>query len=204
MRLAEIIATLETRGAPLDDTRAIAGARASLHALSAFIPATDKPALRAVLPDELADALDQPYAGPGPSRAELVEQLAREVGMPEGRALELAEVVYESLAGALSADARQRIVRHLPDDVGSLLTPRSTEHGPAARARPPHVQSGSVAAWDGSRDDGTLGGYAGDPRAREGETLATGAPGSEHGVSEASEREGETLATNEPGREGRD
>jgi hypothetical protein len=67
------------------------------------------------------------------------------------------------LAAALDRDTLARLERHLPDAVAARLQPPAPAHPghDVGVPRPHDAQSGSVATWDGSRDDHTLGGFRG-------------------------------------------
>ncbi|OJH35967.1 DUF2267 domain-containing protein [Cystobacter ferrugineus] len=138
--------------------------------------------------------------------AEFQARVADRMQVPLGRAVELAGVVCQFLAEALTPGTLHRLREELPEPMGALFTPRETGERlepvhlepsrgtlaegrpgsthPLSEARPERAQSQSVARTDNPHGDSKLSSATGLTQEREGETLATGHPGSNRPLSE--------------------
>lgn len=137
-------------------------AEVTLGALRQRLVDDEAEALARELPAELAQILRGGAYDADFGVEELYRRVRDRAGIPLGRATELAQVVCQALAGALSAELRRRLSGHLPADLAELLSP------PAAPPPPPAPEHRERGAPPG-----------------EGSTLAGGRPGSRHPLSEA-------------------
>lgn len=137
-------------------------AEATLGALRQRLVDDEAEALARELPEELAQILRGGAYDADFGVEELYRRVRDREGIPLGRATELAQVVCQALAGAMSAELRLRLSGHLPADLAELLTPR------AAPPPPPAPEHREREAPPG-----------------EGRTLSGGRPGSHHPLSEA-------------------
>jgi hypothetical protein len=186
--------------------------RAVLAAIGAQLTASDWRALLGAVPASIRGGLERdPSLYPASSPHEVAERVGGACALPLGRALEEAEMVCRAIAEALPEDTRAQLLRHLPDGLAQLFAPAAPEHAPLrpahahfepapratlatghsgserplSEAVPDRAQAGSVARFDPARTEKTLGGFAGDPRESEAETLATGKPGSKRPLGDA-------------------
>lgn len=142
-----------------------------------------------------------------PARSRLFHEVRRATGLPLGRAIETAEVVCRVLAECVTPARRSRLSALASRELGGLFDPVISPRSEVARpptpqgttlasgapgsphsrsgAAPRSGQLGSVARWDGSPAARTLAGYRGSGRARAGDTLATGRPGSRRSLASA-------------------
>lgn len=184
------------------DDEALDAARVTLRALGARIDANARAAIEQVLPAALRSELHA-QAQAEPSLQALAASVGAERKVALGPALEQAEAVCRAIALELDDDAQQRLQRRIAEEFAPLFarpreehapthpahihrrsdqTPRSLARGkpgsrhPLSEAAPDRAQSGSIAHWDGSRDDRTLGGYRADAEQRADETPPAAVP----------------------------
>ncbi len=176
---------LRQHGGPVEDAVADRVIAAALGALAGALPVADRAAIADLLPATLQAAFAGAYSGPELLEPQLAARLSAESELGEGRALELSSALYRVLADALTPEAAARLARHLPEVLAEHFRPQPHRAHHAGGSSPKRAaQKGSVAVWDGGRDGQTLGGYSGDPREREGDTLASGQPGSKRKLSD--------------------
>lgn len=143
--------------APLpDDESARRAIVATLEVLSERLYDGEAKFVAEELPDFAAEAIRSNPAGRSFGREEFFWRVAEHVGAPVGFSLEHAEVVCNALGDALPSATLERLQRDIPDLAPLFEAP---EHG-----RPPERV---------------------DDRARPGNTLASGAPGSRLPISMA-------------------
>ena len=204
------LARVTALGGPPTEEESARAATTTLEALARCLTRAERARLAADLPPELAAALHPEEDDPSrPSTDDatmeeartIYETIAHDLGLPMGRAVETAQVVCRAVAEIVDERTRAVVTDHPDSEVARLFAlpdggaskpsyrprrARSLAEGAAGSRRPisearlPKAQEGSVAAWDGARAGRTLGGY----RRHDGETLATGTPGSSHKVSE--------------------
>ncbi len=211
MAVRSLVERVQAWGGPADKAAARTLLRASLGAVSARLSAQDRATLARALPSELRDALQGQRRDAEASLFALAAEVAGACGLEHGHALEQLEIACRAVAERLDDAEREGLLRRIPDELARLFAQPAVEHSPArpshahgaaptesrhissagpggqhplSEARPDSGQSGSVARWDGQRTARTLGGYQGDEREQHGETLATGKPGSKHGLSD--------------------
>jgi uncharacterized protein (DUF2267 family) len=178
--------------------------RATVSALASCLSAQTRTAWARLLPSDLhLDLMDAPYQAAQTARQVYARVPAGE-GVPQPYAMEHAQSVIRELAQLLDDDMRTSLARELPDELAVLLRPQQRGTRPLhAQAQPrqpagstlatgrpgavhplsesePHPgQSGSVADWDDSRMEHTLGSGHEDS----GDPLANSKPGSKRGLS---------------------
>ncbi len=133
-------------------------------------------------------------------------QISEREGTSLGFAMEHAQVVLQVIADMIGEEDRQRLLRHLPDEMEGLLRPpvreaalpprghpgqghtlaaaRPGSQHPLAEARPDRAQSQSIARTDAPHGDTNVATTHGVKKAP---SLATGKPGSERPVAETNE-----------------
>jgi uncharacterized protein (DUF2267 family) len=134
--------------------------RASIDALEVFgqlLLKTDQKAVADELPDELADAIRRHQPGRTFGVEELYDRIEVKHDASKSFQIEHAQAVLEALGRLIDKETRRRIVKHLPEEIGELVTPRDIKevHGPEH-----HVTEES------------------------GRKMSTGKPGSSHPLSE--------------------
>jgi len=204
------LARMVALGGPPSEDEGARAATTTLEALARCLTRAERARLAADLPSELATALhpeeDDPERpsfddAPTLSTNAIYAAVAHDLGLPMGRAVETAQIVCRVVAETVDERARAVVVDHpdhdvarlfsLPDDGASKPSYRprrahSLAEGapgsrrPVSETNPRGAHQGSIAAWDGARAGRTLGGY----RGHDGETLATGTPGSSHKLSD--------------------
>jgi uncharacterized protein (DUF2267 family) len=131
----------------------------ALDALGPTMQADDRRALEGALPSDVVDRLLAAHHAPERGEAEVVAALASSASLAPGRALEVLQVVAETLAGRLPELLRGRLERHAHPELAPLWTAPSTPEPPP---RPVHH-----------------------PAPGHGHTLASGRPGSRHPLAES-------------------
>lgn len=174
-------------GGPASRVEAMRIARAGLQVLSCALPVADRRLITTALPAGLAEVCRGDYLGPDATLADAVERFSAAANLSHGAAIEQLQVLCAVVAERLDPSQRTVLRGRLPSELGDLLMPPRGSKPPAlpdragtsphaghtlADGHPDRAHSGSVARWDGSRTQHTLGGYTGP----EG-TLADGKPG---------------------------
>lgn len=216
--LAAFLVRVGALGGPPDARTRREAVTATLRALARRLTAEERAWLVREVPGEIARDLSAPAAtgepdAPAslthPARSRLFHEVRRATGLPLGRAIEAAEVVCRVLAECVTPARRSRLAAFASRELSGLFDPVISPRPEAARPMPqgttlasgapgsPHSlsgaaprsgQLGSVARWDGSPAARTLAGYRGSGRARAGDTLATGHPGSRRSLANAKVR----------------
>ncbi|MDH5675973.1 MAG: hypothetical protein OEZ06_27870 [Myxococcales bacterium] len=212
MGLAKLVDRVAALGGPSEPAAGRRLLELLLQALTAELHPPDRAPLRAGLPQQLHPGLEGGYGPALEPLDALLSRLSAELALEAGAALEQASIAGRAVGELLSADGRRQLIRRLPDGLGALLelpepaantgrrqvqrvTPRELPRPRLAAGRPgsehplseavaDRTQSGAVGGPDVARTAHTLGGYS-DERDRQGESLATGAPGSKRGLGDA-------------------
>jgi uncharacterized protein (DUF2267 family) len=185
----------------LDRESAAHAARVVLSVLSEQLPPAERAELLRVRPPPLAEALPREAPVQHDGLEQFYERVARRMPTELGRAVELAQVACAALAERLDGDSLQRLRSRLPGGLAALLAasrgaPRAPvaahgerryptladgrpgSHHPLSEAQADRAQQDSVARSDEPHADAKLSSSAGATQEREGETLASGKPGS--------------------------
>jgi hypothetical protein len=80
----------------------------------------------AIVNDAVASRVGRIRAG------ELLFRLARRLGIPPGRAVEVAQIACHAIGERLDPDARRQLLRCLPGDMRELFGPPPSQEAPAA------------------------------------------------------------------------
>lgn len=179
-----------------DEQTARDALQAALCGLAAGLHAPDQPWFRSIVPESFRPALSESAAPERGSLEAFYSRYAARRGLPEGHAIEEAQVVLRTFVRHLEAAERQRLIDRLPDALGGLVEQVLEE----PRPMPPHASPAPRFAertLAGGRPPGptrTLAeAHAGSDRplyetpTSEGpdRSLAGGRSGSEHPLSEA-------------------
>ena len=134
--------------------------RAAINTLEVFgqlLLKADQEAVAEQLPDELAEAIQRHKSDQTFELEEFYDRIDVKHEAGKSFQIEHAQAVLEAMAELMDKETRRRIIKHLPDEYGELVTPRDIKevHGPEH-----HVTE-------------------------EGNKMSTGRPGSSHPLSEA-------------------
>ena len=140
MTLEGLLESLARRGLP-DRETAKRAVRATLAVLGERLVDDEAAALAAVLPAELAQAVDNVEYDADFGSADLYERVARRELTAAGAAKEHAEMILGALGEFLDDDLRARLARALPRQVGDVLLGRPPWDEP-----PPHGMPGRAEA----------------------------------------------------------
>jgi uncharacterized protein (DUF2267 family) len=175
--------------------------RAVLGVIAERLSRSECEALAEALPAGFVEPLRRAELDAGFEVDDLYACVAREERVTIGFAKEHAVSVCQVVAEALSDEALGRLERALPRSIATLfergstasdLPPRATSRGgtlaegrpgsshPISEARPERAHGESVARAENPHGDTKLSSSRGLTQEREGESLATGRPGSSH------------------------
>lgn len=110
--------------------------RATLGAMASVLAEDDAHALSAALPHDVRKCLSRRPAPDVGTLEDLYAEEQRRERVEPGFAREHTQTVLEVLATAVDPELIERLRKHLPADIASLLRPREAEEEP-----PPHVHA---------------------------------------------------------------
>jgi len=139
--------------------------KATSKALSSCLTAPDRARWASHLPSELRKTLAAGAQSPTRSALDVYAAVAHAEGVGARFGTEHAQAAIRVLASVLDAESAELLAQHLPDELGNLMVDPTRSVGVALG---PHRRPSSTA--------------------RPGGSLATGAPGSSHPLSEAAPR----------------
>jgi uncharacterized protein (DUF2267 family) len=160
----ELLERLAHRGL-VDEVEARASLRATLTVLGERLVDDEAKVLAEVVPDEIAESIEESEYDSDFGTEELFERVRRREHISASRARENAEIVLLALGECLSAERRRRVARGLPEQAAELLLGARELGEP-----PPHPSARHASS----------------------RTLAEARPGSKHPLSEAAPPQGHT------------
>lgn len=137
MQSTELILSVKNHAGLRTAREAERAIRSTLGAMACALANDDARALSNALPKDLRRSLARGTAGSVEKLDDLYAESARRERIGPGFAREHTQVVLEVLATALEPELIERIRKHLPADIASLLRPSDASGEPP----PPHVHA---------------------------------------------------------------